>query len=477
MQRILHESVLASGAVTRCKGRTEYSIHQNFTSICRLIVASDQLAAYIRRMAQTTTQEPPIATAPLSNWRLSAWCVVAAFGSYFCMYAFRQPYTAANYDELWGSMKAKDLLVIAQVLGYATSKFIGIKVIAEMPPRARIGWLLGLIAAAETALLLFAVTPSPYRIVWLFVNGLPLGLVFGLVLGFLEGRRHTEALTAGLCTSFIVADGVTKSVGALLLEAGISEWWMPFLVGVIFAPALVFFAWMLSRIPAPSEEDVRARTARTPMNRDERWAFFGRYAFGLTLLAVIYLAVSVLRGLRSYFAPQIWTGLGVEGVPSVFSQSELAVGLGVLLLGGMAVCIRDNRRAFYTAMGLAFAGAVLLGLALIWFNMGLLSPLAFMVLLGLGLYLPYVVFHTTVFERLIALTRDRGNIGYLLYLVDAFGYLGVVLVLLAKNFVALPGDFLDFFEIVTWIVAVVCVACIIPCWRYFAMHEATQKSD
>ena len=36
--------------------------------------------------------------------------------------------------------------------------------------------------------------------VWLFVNGLPLGMVFGLVIGFLEGRKVTEALSAGpLC--------------------------------------------------------------------------------------------------------------------------------------------------------------------------------------------------------------------------------------------------------------------------------------
>ena len=63
-------------------------------------------------------------------------------------------------------------------------------------------------------------TPAPFNLVWLFCNGVPLGLVFGLVLGFLEGRRHTEALAAGLCSSFIVADGVTKSAGASLLQAG-----------------------------------------------------------------------------------------------------------------------------------------------------------------------------------------------------------------------------------------------------------------
>ena len=38
-------------------------------------------------------------------------------------------------------------------------------------------------------------------------------MVFGLVLGFLEGRRMNECMAAGLCASFILADGFTKSVG------------------------------------------------------------------------------------------------------------------------------------------------------------------------------------------------------------------------------------------------------------------------
>ena len=85
--------------------------------------------------------------------------------------------------------------------------------------------------------MLFALTPAAVELRLAVLNGLPLGMVFGLVLGFLEGRRHTEALTAGLCASFIVADGVDKSVGAYLLEAGVSEYWMPFAAGLLFVAA------------------------------------------------------------------------------------------------------------------------------------------------------------------------------------------------------------------------------------------------
>jgi hypothetical protein len=77
----------------------------------------------------------------------------------------------------------------------------------------------------------------------------------------------------------------------------------------------------------------------------------------------------------------------------------------------LTVCIRNNRRAFFAALAMSVAGMGIVGVALLGLNAGMLSPLAFMVLHGLGLYLPYVIFHTTLFERLIALTRDRGTIG------------------------------------------------------------------
>jgi hypothetical protein len=408
---------------------------------------------------------------------LSVWCVLAAFGAYFCMYAFRKPFTAASYQDVvvWG-MGYKTVLVTAQVLGYTLSKFLGIKVVAEVAPHRRAALMLGLIAAAEVALLLFGLTPAPFNLLWLFCNGVPLGMVFGLVLGFLEGRRHTEALAAGLCSSFIVADGVTKSAGATLLQAGVSEYWMPFLTGLLFAPPLLLFTWMLTRIPRPSRQDVAARSERAPMNGQERRDFFWRYAPGLTLLVLVYLLITILRSVRADFAPEIWAGLQGTVPPAIFAWSEVAVAAGVLVLNGSMVLLPDNRRAFFAGLAWAVAGAVLVGVTPAALQAGALSPFAFMVLNGIGLYLPYLAVHTTIFERLIALTRDRGNIGYLMYLADSFGYLGYVGVLLARNALGPTENFLAFFLTLSWVVAGACLVLLVPCWRYFATHPATRPT-
>jgi len=154
----------------------------------------------------------------------------------------------------------------------------------------------------------------------------------------------------------------------------------------------------------------------------------------------------------------------------------MAVAAGVLLLTGATVFIQDHRRAFFTGIGLAFGGAVLIGAALLGLQAGALSPMAFMVLIGLGLYMPYIVVHTTIFDRLIAMTRDRGNIGYLMCLADAFGYLGYVAVLLARNMLAPAENFLGFFIALSWVIAGACVLLLVPCWIYFATHPATRRS-
>jgi hypothetical protein len=423
---------------------------------------------------EVASSRPPPAVSR-GGLSLSAWCVVAAFGTYFCMYAFRKPFTAAAFKDVsLGGVGLKTILVTAQVLGYTLSKFLGIKVIAEVKPHQRAVLLLALIAVAEVALLLFALTPAPFNAVWLFVNGLPLGMVFGLVLGFLEGRRQTEALTAALCASFIVADGVTKSAGAFLLAAGVPEAWMPFTAGLLFVPPLLFFVWMLARIPQPSSQDVAARSERAPLDSAERWDLFRRYAPGLTLLVLVFLLVTVLRSVRADFAPEIWGGLQATIPPEVFTWSETAVAAGVLLLTGATVLVHNHRRAFFLALSLAFAGAILIAAALLGLQARLLPPLAFMVLIGLGLYLPYIVVHTTLFERLIAMTRERGNIGYLLYLADSFGYLGYVAVLIARNLLAPGESFLSFFVALSWATAGACLLLLVPCWRYFATHPAMQ---
>jgi hypothetical protein len=399
---------------------------------------------------------------------LALWSVAAAFGAYACMYGLRKPFTAGAYSSAPFGEGFKAWLVTAQVLGYTLSKFIGIRVVSSLAPTRRAWALMVLVVVAELALVLFALLPSPANVIGLFLNGLPLGMVFGLVLGFLEGRRMTEALVAGLCASFILADGVAKTVGAGVLAWGIPERWMPAAAGGMFLVPLVGFVWMLSRIPPPTDQDVAARAERPPLSSADRGRWIRRHGVGLGLIILAYLVVTVLRSLRADFAPELWRALGSAGVPEVFTRSEWWVMLGVVAASGGAIWVKDHRRAISLSLGTGLGGLGLVAYALTAWPRGDLSPFGFMVLAGLGLYLPYVAIHTTVFERLIALTRDRGNLGYLMYLADATGYLGYVVVMLASDSLGRTGNFLDFFQTAAWVVVGVGGAGLGGAWWHFA---------
>jgi len=396
------------------------------------------------------------------------WAVLAAFGTYFCMYGFRKTFTAAGFkDTEFMGTDFKSVLVIAQVAGYTISKFLGIKVISEMKPAGRAAAILILIGIAELALVLFGLLPRPWNMVALFLNGLPLGMVFGLVLGFLEGRRMTEALSAGLCASFILAGGVVKSVGAWLLTKGVPEDWMPAAAGGLFAIPLLIGVAMLTRIPPPSKADVAERTERSAMTREERIALFMKLAPGLIMLVIMFLLLTVLRGLRDDFAPEVWKGLGVAAAPKDFTNSELVVSLVCLAAGGGFAVLRNNKLAFFGSLAMCILGFVLLAATLLAQNAGAISPMTFMILTGIGLYIPYVVVHTTVFERLLAVTREKGNLGFLMYLADSSGYLGYVAIVLGKGTLAKRQDFLAFFQQVAWISIGISLVCLIGSWWYF----------
>jgi hypothetical protein len=69
-----------------------------------------------------------------------------------------------------------------------------------------------------------------------------------------------------------------------------------------------------------------------------------------------------------------------------------------------------------------------------------------MTLVGLGLYMVYIPFNAVFFERLIATFRYAGNVGFLIYLADSFGYVGSVGVLFAKEVFKVKLNWVGFFS-------------------------------
>jgi Family of unknown function (DUF5690) len=410
---------------------------------------------------------------------------LAGFCAYFSMYAFRKPFTAATYDAVPGwhfVLDYKIALVLAQVAGYAISKLVGVKVIAEIAPARRGAAILGLIGVSWLALVAFALIPAPWNVACLFVNGLPLGMIWGLVFGYMEGRRVSEVLGAMLCASFILSSGVVKSVGAWMMQSvHVDRLWMPAAAGAVFAPLLLVSVWVLGQLPPPNAQDEAERVRRAPMTRQERSAFLKAYAPGLVLLVLSYILLTALRDFRDNFAAEIWTGLGYGGEAGIFSASEFPV--AVIALGAMAavIVVRDNLRALMVIHALVGIGFLLLGVSALAYQAHLISPLVWMILAGAGLYTAYTPFNAVLFDRLVAFSGRVATAGFLIYVADASGYLGSVVLLLWRNFGGVSLNWVQFFTLsayATSIVGVVATAfAALYFWRRAPIGRGLSAAD
>lgn len=375
------------------------------------------------------------------------FATLASFLTYTAMYAVRKAFAAGTYDgQAFLGVDYKIWLVSAQTIGYTLSKYIGIKIVAENTPRQRPRYIIGLILISVLALALFAVIPAPYNILALFLNGLPIGMIFGLIFNYLEGRRSTEILVVGLTITQIVSSGFIKSIGQYFIHTlGVADNWMPFLVGLCFMPVLLLAVWMLEQLPPQTAEDIALKSVRIPMSKPERSAFFRFFFAGLAIFMVSYILMTSYRDFRDNFAPEIWRGLGFEGNASIFTISEIPVSVIILLLMIFMQRIRNNLRAFMLIHAISLAGAIIMLLSTFCYGAGMIGPQVWICATGIGLYIAYVPANTIFFERMLAVFRYPGNAGFIGVAADFFGYCGSIGVLFYKNFYDSNMSYVDFF--------------------------------
>ncbi|WP_240312755.1 DUF5690 family protein [Flavihumibacter solisilvae] len=404
-----------------------------------------------------------------AQWPQALYSALVVFCLYTCLFSFRKAFNVAAFDgyTLWG-LDYKIILVITQVFGYMASKFYGIRFIAELGRMGRGRLILLLTGIAWFSWLVFALLPAPYNFWCLLFNGFPLGMLWGIVFSYIEGRRMTDLISAALAVSFIFGSGVSKSVALYTMNSwSVSEYWMPFVTGAVFFLPLLLFIYLVEKIPAPTEDDIAHRTVRLPMPVDARRNLLREYGPGLFLLVIIYMLVTILREVRDSFMADMWREAGESFDSSVFAQTETIISLVMLIVIASMVTVRNNFRAFSITHLIMFAGFVLSLAITVAYKQGLVDTWWWMLSIGLGLYMVYIPFNSILFERFIAAFGIAGNVGFLIYLADAFGYLGSVGVLLSKTVFRLELSWLNFYTTLVMITGAIGVVATLISLVYF----------
>ncbi len=401
------------------------------------------------------------------GWTCAA--VVSAFVTYYCMYAFRKPFAVLKFEGEWfgSGIDLKSAAVVSQLIGYVTAKFLGTWVCSSLRREDIWRALVICIGVALISLVLLGVLPANWAFAAMILNGLSLGMVWGMVMRPLEGRGQSELLLAGLCCSFIIASGDVKSTGQWVLDSSwfasifAGEAWMPLATALIYLGPFSIAAFVLGRIPAPTAEDINRRSDRVSMEREERMRFVRELFWILLPMAATYLMLTAFRDYRDNFQGELFEAVGVdlEENKQAFSQSERVVAFATVALVSLAIVVRRHLLALRVSMILMMAGAAVAVGAIFLRKAGAIDGMTWMVLSGVGTYLSYILVHCLLFERLVALTRMPGNSVFAMMLFDGIAYLGPIMVIpLSDIMLRDGGSRLEAFDVITWVLGGISVA-------------------
>jgi hypothetical protein len=161
---------------------------------------------------------------------------------------------------------------------------------------------------------------------------------------------------------------------------------------------------------------------------------------------LIYCFATIFRDIRDNFGAEMWKEMGFFNQPAIFSKTETPITLIVLVLIGSMVLIKNNFTALKTAHYFILAGFILAGSCTVLFKINHLSPIWWMTLVGLGLYMVYIPFNAVFFDRLISTFKYTSNVGFLIYIADSFGYVGSIGVLMSKEIFKIQLNWVTFFS-------------------------------
>jgi hypothetical protein len=103
------------------------------------------------------------------------------------------------------------------------------------------------------------------------------------------------------------------------------------------------------------------------------------------------------------------------------------------------------------------AGSVMIGAGTVLYDLGMMSGMTWMIVVGTGLYLGYVPFGCVLFDRMIAALGVVATAVFLIYVADAFAYGGSVGVVLYQELAQSDASMLAFFRYFSYATSVASV--------------------
>jgi hypothetical protein len=160
----------------------------------------------------------------------------------------------------------------------------------------------------------------------------------------------------------------------------------------------------------------------------------------------------------------------------IYTTTEIPVAMTVLIVMATLMLIKNNALALMINHIIIVFGMILIGVSTILFQLNVIDPIVWMILTGLGLYLGYVPFNCIFFDRMIAAFHYVGTVGFIMYVADAFGYLGSIAVLFIKQFSSHNISWLEFMINTGYFISIVGTLLISSSMIYFSRKHRAWKN-
>lgn len=204
--------------------------------------------------------------------------------------------------------------------------------------------------------------------------------MWGVIFSFLEGRRVTDLLASLFGLSIAVSSGTAKSIGLFVVNTlGVSEFWMPALIGAVALPLLAGLGCILNNLPKPTAEDRAQRVERVTLNNKQRWEVFRSFAPVLTILFFANLFLTVLQDVKEDFLVKI-INVDAAGLSSwAFAKVDGVVTLIILAVFASLALMKSHIKVLSALLVMVIIGAVTLSFVAFNYDSLQLPPLVWLI--------------------------------------------------------------------------------------------------
>lgn len=153
----------------------------------------------------------------------------------------------------------------------------------------------------------------------------------------------------------------------------------------------------------------------------------------------------------------------------MFTQSEIPVGVCTAVAYSMLYWVQDNKKAFFSILGVMFLGGGVILVATIMQVAGWVGPLPWMIMVGVGLFMAYIPPGAMLYDRFNGATGVPFTSVFMIYFSDVCGYSITLTVLFYRNFGDANIPYVQFFHSLSYIVAFVCMVGMAVAALYFSV--------